>query len=34
VTTDRDFERLCEDEPFAYTNPVPEDVLSEFDTTT
>jgi len=34
VTTDRDFEQLCEDEPFAYTNPVPEDVLSEFDTTT
>lgn len=30
VTTDRDFERLCEDEPFEYTNPVPEDVLSEF----
>ena len=30
VTTDRDFEVLCEDEPFEYTNPVPEDVLSEF----
>lgn len=32
VTTDRDFERLCADEPFEYTNPVPEDVLSEFHT--
>jgi len=31
VTTDRDFERLCQDEPFEYTNPVPDDVLSEFD---
>lgn len=30
VTTDRDFETLCEDEPFEYVNPVPEDVLSEF----
>ena len=30
VTTDRDFETLCEDEPFDYTNPVPDDVLSEF----
>lgn len=30
VTTDRDFERLCVDEPFEYTNPVPEDVLEEF----
>lgn len=30
VTTDRDFETLCADEPFEYTNPVPEDVLSEF----
>jgi len=30
VTTDRDFEGLCEDEPFEYTNPVPESVLSEF----
>lgn len=29
VTTDRDFESLCEGEPFDYTNPVPEDVLSE-----
>jgi predicted nucleic acid-binding protein len=32
VTTDRDFEELCEDEPFEYTNPVPDDVLSEFHT--
>lgn len=32
VTTDRDFESLCADEPFEYTNPVPEDVLSEFHT--
>ncbi|MFB6296410.1 MAG: type II toxin-antitoxin system VapC family toxin [Halobacteriales archaeon] len=32
VTTDRDFEALCEGEPFDYTNPVPEDVLSEFHT--
>lgn len=30
VTTDRDFESLCVDEPFEYANPVPEDVLSEF----
>lgn len=30
VTTDRDFETLCADEPFEYTNPVPEDVLAEF----
>ncbi|MCL9814642.1 type II toxin-antitoxin system VapC family toxin [Natranaeroarchaeum aerophilus] len=30
VTTDRDFEALCDDETFEYTNPVPEDVLSEF----
>ena len=30
VTTDRDFEALCADESFEYTNPVPEDVLSEF----
>lgn len=30
LTTDRDFEALCEDEPFEYANPVPEDVLSEF----
>lgn len=32
VTTDRDFETLCAGEPFEYTNPVPEDVLSEFHT--
>lgn len=32
VTTDRDFEELCESEPFEYTNPVPEEVLSEFHT--
>lgn len=30
VTTDRDFESLCADEPFEYANPVPERVLSEF----
>ncbi|WP_136689658.1 type II toxin-antitoxin system VapC family toxin [Halorhabdus amylolytica] len=30
VTTDRDFEALCEDESFEYTNPVPEDVLKKF----
>ncbi|WP_254861818.1 type II toxin-antitoxin system VapC family toxin [Halovivax gelatinilyticus] len=30
VTTDRDFERLCDDEPFEYVNPVPEDVLERF----
>lgn len=30
VTTDRDFEELCEDEPFEYTNPVPDEILSEF----
>jgi hypothetical protein len=32
VTTDRDFERLCEDEDFEYVNPVPEDVLQQFHT--
>ena len=32
LTTDRDFEALCEDEPFEYVNPVPEDVLAEFHT--
>jgi len=32
VTTDRDFERLCENEPFEYVNPVPDDVLSKFHT--
>ena len=30
VTTDRDFERLCEDESFDYVNPVPDDVLEQF----
>ncbi|WP_396613901.1 type II toxin-antitoxin system VapC family toxin (plasmid) [Haloferax sp. S1W] len=30
VTTDRDFETLCEGESFEYTNPVPEEVLSKF----
>ncbi|HET7322726.1 MAG TPA: PIN domain-containing protein [Halococcus sp.] len=30
VTTDRDFERLCENEDFEYVNPVPEDVLERF----
>ena len=30
VTTDRDFETLCKDEPFDYVNPVPESVLEEF----
>jgi len=30
LTTDRDFEELCEEEPFDYTNPVPEEVLTEF----
>ena len=30
VTTDRDFEDLCDGEPFEYVNPVPDDVLSEF----
>jgi len=30
VTTDRDFETLCEEEAVEYTNPVPDDVLSEF----
>lgn len=29
-TTDRDFERLCSDEPFEYRNPVPEEVLERF----
>ena len=32
VTTDRDFERLCADEPFEYTNPVPEEILGAFHT--
>lgn len=30
VTTDRDFERLCDGEAFDYANPVPEEILSEF----
>jgi predicted nucleic acid-binding protein len=30
LTTDRDFEKLCGEEPFDYSNPVPEDVLAEF----
>lgn len=30
VTTDRDFEGLCEEESFAYENPVPDDVLERF----
>ena len=30
VTTDRDFESLCSDEPFEYANPVPDEILSEF----
>lgn len=30
VTTDRDFERLCEDESFEYVNPVPSEVLERF----
>jgi predicted nucleic acid-binding protein len=30
LTTDRDFETLCEDEPFEYRNPVPEELLSQF----
>ncbi|WP_123538227.1 type II toxin-antitoxin system VapC family toxin [Halosimplex salinum] len=32
LTTDRDFADLCADEPFEYSNPVPEAVLSEFHT--
>ena len=32
VTTDRDFERLCSEEPVSYRNPVPEDVLQQFAT--
>lgn len=30
VTTDRDFEPLCADEPFEYVNPVPPEVLDRF----
>lgn len=29
-TTDTDFETLCRDEPFAYRNPVPSEVLEQF----
>jgi predicted nucleic acid-binding protein len=32
LTTDRDFEALCKNEPFEYVNPVPEDVLTKFHT--
>lgn len=31
LTTDTDFERLCDDEPLAYANPVPRAVLERFD---
>lgn len=30
VTTDRDFERLCEGEDFEYVNPVPDEILEDF----
>lgn len=30
LTTDRDFEQLCEDEDFEYLNPVPGEVLERF----
>jgi len=30
VTTDLDFESLCDGEPFEYVNPVPSSVLEEF----
>ena len=30
VTTDRDFERLCEAESFEYVNTVPQEVLERF----
>ena len=32
LTTDREFEVLCDDEPFEYRNPVPADIRSEFHT--
>ncbi|ELY79580.1 type II toxin-antitoxin system VapC family toxin [Natrinema gari] len=32
VTTDRDFDRLCDDESFEYVNPVPEEILERFHT--
>lgn len=31
LTTDTDFEDLCEDEPLTYANPVPRPVLEQFD---
>jgi len=31
LTTDTDFEKLCEDEEFRYLNPVPDSVLKNFD---
>lgn len=34
LSTDRDFKELCRDEPFEYTNPVPEEILSEFHSVT
>ena len=34
VTTDRDFEQLCRDEPFEYVNPVPGEVIERFDSVT
>lgn len=30
LTTDRDFEQLCDGEKFEYVNPVPEEVLKNF----
>ncbi|WP_049928127.1 type II toxin-antitoxin system VapC family toxin [Halopiger goleimassiliensis] len=30
VTTDRDFDRLCDGESFRYVNPVPDEVLDRF----
>ncbi|PGF16050.1 PIN domain-containing protein [Natrinema sp. CBA1119] len=30
VTTDRDFDRLSDNEPFEYVNPVPKEVLERF----
>lgn len=30
LTTDTDFERLCQGEDFTYRNPVPEEVLATF----
>ena len=31
LTTDTDFEKLCEDEEFRYLNPVPDSVLKNLD---